>query len=450
MVSAVRIDQDSTFSGRLAGFDRPPPWALAAAATSVFQEIALRVAYFDCFSGISGYMVLGALVDLGVPLERIQAGIDSMGLVQVRLRSAVVKKSGFRAIKIDIDHPPEHAHRHLHHIEAMIDAGSEITPQARELAKRIFSLIGAAEAKMHNTTIQKVHFHEVGAIDSIADIVGAAIGFDSLGIDRFESSPVPTGCGSVKIAHGLVSIPAPATAELLCGVPIASSTIEKELTTPTGAAILKALVSRFGPLPSMRLEAVGYGAGTMDLPEQANVLRIAIGQCEEDATPRGAESIPSEFDQVAVLETNIDDSVPEDLAACAAHLLEAGALDVYQTPCVMKKGRSGVQLTVICAPTRTGVMEHILMSETTTIGVRRYTVSRRKLIRREVTLQTTYGALRAKVVQLAAGQQRMMVEYDDALDAATKWRISLGAVRQAAAVAWAAQAASLQPHQPPR
>lgn len=400
----------------------------------------MRVAYFDCFSGISGDMVLGALVDLGVPLERIQAGIASMGLQQVQIRSEVIKKSGFRAVKIHIEHPPEHAHRHLHHIEAMIDAGSELTPGARELAKRIFLLIGQAEAKMHNTTLQKVHFHEVGAIDSIADIVGAAIGFDFLGIDRCEASPVPTGCGSVKIAHGVVSIPAPATAELLCGIPIAASNIERELTTPTGAAILKALVSRFGPLPSMRLEAVGYGAGTMDLPEQANVLRIALGQCEADDDPRTtADAIPSEFDHVAVLETNIDDSAPEDLAHCAARLLEAGALDVYQTPCVMKKGRSGVQLTVVCAPSRAVLMEHILLSETTTIGVRRHSASRRKLIRHSITLETAYGALQVKVARLAAGQQRMMVEYEDARDAAEKWNISMHQVRQAAAAAWAAQ-----------
>jgi uncharacterized protein (TIGR00299 family) protein len=198
----------------------------------------VKIAYFDCFSGISGDMVLGALIDLGVPVDVIQAGIDSMGLSHVKIRGEVVKKSGFRAVKVHIEHPPEHAHRHLHHIEAMIDQGEALTPAARALARKIFLLIGQAEAKMHNTTIQKVHFHEVGAIDSIADIVGAAIGFDYLGIERFEASPVPTGCGSVKIAHGLVSIPAPATAELLCGVPIAACNIEKELTTPTGAAIL--------------------------------------------------------------------------------------------------------------------------------------------------------------------------------------------------------------------
>jgi uncharacterized protein (TIGR00299 family) protein len=289
---------------------------------------------------------------------------------------------------------------------------------------------------MHNTTIQKVHFHEVGAIDSIADIVGAAIGFDYLGIERFEASPVPTGCGSVKIAHGLVSIPAPATAELLCGVPIAACNIEKELTTPTGAAILKATVSRFGALPSMQLDAVGYGAGTIDLPGQANVLRIAVGQIDDEASGYAVD-FPSEFDRVVVIETNIDDSPAEDIAACVAKLYANGALDVYQTPCVMKKGRSGVQLTVIAAPSSSSLLQQIVLTDTSTIGVRRYGADRRKLIRHAISLQTPYGELRAKAVDIGGGKQRMMVEYDDAQDAASKWTISMTEVRQAAAVAWA-------------
>lgn len=403
----------------------------------------MKIAYFDCFSGISGDMVLGALVDLGVPVDVIQAGIDSMGLSHVKISAEVVKKAGFRAVKVHIDHPPEHAHRHLHHIEAMIDQGDALTAEAKALARKVFLLIGQAEAKMHNTTIQKVHFHEVGAIDSIADIVGAAIGFDFLGIQRFEASAVPTGCGSVKIAHGLVSIPAPATAELLCGVPLAPCNIEKELTTPTGAAILKATVDRFGPLPSMRLDAVGYGAGTIDLPGQANVLRIALGQCE-DASADIASGFPTEFDRVVVIETNIDDAPPEDIAACVTKLYANGALDVYQTPCVMKKGRSGVQLTVIASPSSSSTLQQIILTDTSTIGVRRYGADRRKLIRHSISLQTPYGELRAKAVDIGGGKQRMMVEYDDALDAANKWNVSMTEVRQAAAVAWASRVT--EPH----
>lgn len=402
--------------------------------------LPLRIAYFDCFSGISGDMVLGALVDLGVPIERVQAGVASLGLSEVEITSEVVKKNGFRAIQVRINHPPEHKHRHLHHIEAMIDAGDQLTPGAKELAKRIFSLIGIAEAKMHGTTIQKVHFHEVGAIDSIADIVGTAIGFDALGIERFESSPVPTGRGSVRIAHGLVSIPAPATAELLCGAEIAPCDIEHELTTPTGAAILKATVSRFGPWPAMRLEAIGCGAGTRDLSERANLLRIAIGEAEGTSDLSHANSaIPSEADRVTVIETNVDDSTPEDLATCVTKLFVAGALDVYQIPCVMKKGRSGVQLTVICRPDDAPALEQVVLTQTTTIGLRRYAADRRKLIRREVVLQTSLGPIRVKAVKLDSGRERMMVEHEDAAAVADRSQVSLSEVRQAAAIAWGNQ-----------
>lgn len=401
----------------------------------------MRIAYFDCFSGISGDMVLGALIDLGVPIEKLQEGVTSMGLDQVSIRSEIVKKNGFRAVQVSIDHPPEHAHRHLHHIEAMIDAGDRLTPGARTLAKKIFALIGAAEAKMHGTTIQKVHFHEVGAIDSIADIVGAAIGFDHLGVERFEASPVPTGRGSVRIAHGLVAIPAPATAELLCGAEIAACDIERELTTPTGAAILKATVSRYGGWPAMRLEAIGCGSGTMDLDERANVLRIAIGQTDEPASGGVAvASLPSEADRVTVIESNLDDCPPEDVAGCVNRLFEAGALDAFQTPCVMKKGRSGVLLTVVCQPAQAAKLEELVLRETTTIGVRRYQAERRKLVRSAVTLQTPWGPLRAKAVELDSGRRRMMVEHDDADAVAKRADVSLAEVRQAAAVAWGRRA----------
>ncbi len=396
----------------------------------------MKIAYFDCFSGISGDMTLGALIDLGVPIEAIQAGVHSMGLTEVKISAEVIKKAGFRAVQVKIEHPEQHAHRHLHHIEEMIDCGSEIDPAAKLIAKRIFGLIGEAEAKMHNTTIRKVHFHEVGAIDSIADIVGAAIGFHALGIERVESSPVPTGCGSIRIAHGLVSIPAPATAELLCGIPIATCSIERELTTPTGAAILKALAQSFGPLPAMRLTAVGYGAGTYDLPGQPNVLRIVLGESDQPAPT--ADAIALEHDQVVVLETNIDDSTSEDLADCARKLLESGALDVFQTPCVMKKGRSGVLLTVVCSASRVASLERVLFTDSSTIGIRRYTAERDKLIRRQLILETSLGPVAVKVVQLDGRQSRMTVEYEDARDLAAKQQTTLSAVRQAAAQAWAA------------
>src|SRR6476646_9565249 len=223
----------------------------------------MRIAYLDCASGISGDMTLAALVDAGANLAAIQAGIDSLGLPGCRLVGSEVKKQGFRATQITIEHEPEHKHRHLHHITAMID-GSTLSDRQKELAKRIFQKLAEAEAKVQGSTIEKVHFHEVGAVDSIADIVGAAIAFDLLGVERIVCSPIPTGHGFVEIAHGRCSIPAPATGELLRGVPLATLDIDGELTTPTGAAIVATLADSFGPLPPMTIKRIGYGAGQKD------------------------------------------------------------------------------------------------------------------------------------------------------------------------------------------
>ena len=214
----------------------------------------MKIAYLDCASGISGDMTLGALVDAGVDLNALNAGIQTLGLPSVRLVASSVKKKGFRATQITVEHEPEHKHRHLHHITAMID-GSALTAPQKDLAHRIFRRLAEAEAKVHNSTIEKVHFHEVGAVDSIADIVGAAIGWDLLGAERIVASPVPTGQGFIEIAHGRCAIPAPATAELLKGIPLAASSVECELTTPTGAAILATLVDAYGPVPSMTIGA---------------------------------------------------------------------------------------------------------------------------------------------------------------------------------------------------
>src|SRR5688572_24006489 len=220
----------------------------------------MKIAYLDCLSGVSGDMTLGALVDAGVSLAAIQEGVASLGLPGVRITANEVKRHGFRATKVSVEHEPEHAHRHLHHITELIERGA-LSPSQKELAKRIFTRLGEAEAKVHGTTIEMVHFHEVGAIDSIADIVGCAIGWDLLAVDRIICSPIPTGRGRIRIAHGEVTVPAPATAELLKGAPIAFSNVDAELTTPTGAAIVRSVADEFGPLPSMTLESIGYGAG---------------------------------------------------------------------------------------------------------------------------------------------------------------------------------------------
>ncbi len=244
----------------------------------------MKIAYLDCPSGISGDMNLAALVDAGVDLAAVQAGIDSLGLPGCKLVASEVKRKGFRALHIQVEHPPEQAHRHVHHITAMIDR-SVLTPKQKDLARKIVFRLGQAEAKVHGTTIEKVHFHEVGAVDSIADIVGAAIGWDLLGAERVVASPIPTGHGFIEIAHGRCSIPAPATAELLSGIPIASSDVEAELTTPTGAAIVGTIVQEFGPLPGLRIARIGYGAGTRELPGQPNVLRLIVGESTEIAYP---------------------------------------------------------------------------------------------------------------------------------------------------------------------
>ncbi|MEM9645563.1 MAG: nickel pincer cofactor biosynthesis protein LarC, partial [Planctomycetota bacterium] len=383
-----------------------------------------RTLYFDCLSGISGDMTLGALVDLGVDVSLIQTGVRSMGLEQVSVTAEEVKKKGFRAVKVSIDHPPEHAHRHLHQIEEMIDRGTAISDNAKRLAKEIFHVVAHAEAKVHGSTLQKVHFHEVGAIDSIADIVGTAIAIDALGVQRVEASPVPTGTGEVTIAHGRVSIPAPATAEILRGVPLATSNVRAELTTPTGAAILKSLSESFGSLPSMVIDRLGYGAGSMDLEGQANVVRVYLGECVDEGRDSKLNS-----DQVAVLECNVDDTTPEQLADACERLMSSGVLDVFQTPCTMKKGRAGVLLTVVSSPDKIEDVEQILFRHTHSIGVRRYHAQRSKLPRTLVSVELPQGRLRGKVVELPGGDFRFKAEYEDLAQLSRKSDLSLETLR---------------------
>lgn len=396
-----------------------------------------RLAYFDCLSGISGDMTLGALIDAGASLQQIQSGVQSMGLADLAMTTSEVKKHGFRAVHVKIDHPPEHAHRHLHHIVDMIDGATKIDPAAKSLAKRIFQEVAVAEAKVHGSTLEKVHFHEVGAIDSIADIVGVAIAMVSLGIDVVEASPVPTGTGEITIAHGKVSVPAPATAEILKGVPIAASDVQAELTTPTGAAILKAQARRFGALPAMTVDAIGFGAGTMDLPGGANVLRVLIGE----VSPVGDKKInvddQIETDQVVLMETNIDDCTPEQLAAAADQLMSAGALDVYQTPCVMKKGRSGIVFSVLSPPEKTQHHEQILFAATSTIGIRRQTIQRSKLPRTETTVDTAFGKVSGKAVTLPGGQRRFKPDHDAVQRIAIDQGVAVADVHRLAIAAFA-------------
>lgn len=387
----------------------------------------MKIAYLDCVSGISGDMTLGALVDLGVDLAAIQKGIDSLGLPSCQLVTEEVKRHGFRATNLTVQHEPEHAHRHLHHITDMIDSSS-LTANQKQLAKDIFTRLAEAEAKVHGSTLKKVHFHEVGAVDSIADIVGAAIGFDLLGVDAVVCSPVPTGHGFIKIAHGRVSVPAPATAELLKGIPLAACDIEAELTTPTGAAIVKTLAKGFGPLPAMTIREIGIGAGDKEFTEQGNVLRIIVGEAETLAMATEATTT----DQVEILETNLDDTTGEVVGHTVKALLAAGALDVYTTPIQMKKNRPATKLTVLCEAGAKPAMEAIVFRETTTLGIRHWSARRAILQRKPESVDTTWGPVAGKRIVSPDGSVRFSPEYDACARVADEASVPLAEVMRVA------------------
>ena len=374
----------------------------------------MKTAYFDCLSGISGDMTLGALVDAGADLRELNTAIESLGLPNCRLVASEVKKCGFRATQVTVEYQEEHVHRHLSHIQKLIDA-SILNDRQKDLASRIFRKLAEAEAKVHGTTIEKVHFHEVGAADSIADIVGAAVGLDILGIERIAASPVPTGCGTVKIAHGVCSIPTPATAELLAGIPLAECSIPKEMTTPTGAAILATLADSFGPIPAMQIDRIGYGAGQRDLEEQPNILRLLIGDAQ------AATASPT----IWILETNLDDMTGEQVAYCTEQIWEVGVLDVYTTAIQMKKNRPAVKLTVLCEADCIEAAEAVILRETTTLGIRRWPAERTVLQRVPLTVATPLGAVAGKVGRLPDGSIRFSPEFEACRNVAQERNVPL-------------------------
>jgi uncharacterized protein (TIGR00299 family) protein len=384
----------------------------------------MRVVHFDCFSGISGDMTLGALIDAGVDAEAVRAAVASLGL-PITLKVEKVCKGGFAATYVQVEAPEEHKHRHLHHVEEILSRGN-LTAKQRELALRIFRRVAEAEAAVHGVPIEKVHFHEVGALDSIADIAGAAVALDLLGAERFTSRPVPTGTGTVKCAHGVMPVPAPGTAELLKGVPLAPSTIEAELTTPTGAAILTAVVQEWTASPAMTIERVGHGAGTRNLPEQPNILRVFVGEAAEPAASGFAT------DQVWVVETNLDDVPAEVVGYCYDLLFAAGAVDVYTAPIFMKKNRPGVLLSVMCPEEALAAVEEVLFRETTTLGVRRYPAARHKLHRKEHTVQTPWGPVRGKIGWREGRPPLFSPEYDDCARLAREQKVPLREVYEKA------------------
>jgi hypothetical protein len=394
----------------------------------------MRIAYLDCASGISGDMLLGALIDAGVDQTAIQAGIDSLGLPSGRLVTEEVTKRGFRALQLTVQHEPEHAHRQLGDILALI-AGSDLTAAQQKLAARIFRRLAVAEAKVHGTTIEKVHFHEVGAVDSIADIVGSAIAWDLLGAQQIVCSPIPTGTGFVEIAHGRLAIPAPATGELLRGIPVAASEVKGELTTPTGAAIVGAVTDRFGPLPAMTIREIGYGAGQADFVHP-NLLRLVVGDvvAGESGGPAG---LSLEFDSMVLLETNLDDTRGENLGYCVEQLWQAGALDVALSPLQMKKGRPGVLLSVQAAPADADRLAQIVFRQTTALGLRRSVIGRLRLPRQRASVETPWGGVSGMVARLPDGSRRFSPEYADCARLARQQDVALDVIYLAASQAFA-------------
>jgi pyridinium-3,5-bisthiocarboxylic acid mononucleotide nickel chelatase len=387
----------------------------------------VRTLHFDCFSGISGDMTLAALIDAGVDAEAIRAGIDSLGL-PIRFSAERIRKGGFAATQVHIDAPEDDTHRFLPDVEAILSRG-RLSERQRTLALRIFRRLAEAEATVHGMPLEKVHFHEVGALDSLADIAGAAIALDLLGVERITSRSVPTGSGTVKCAHGVMPIPAPGTAELLKGVPLAATPIKGELTTPTGAAILTTVVQQWTETPMMTIERIGCGAGQRELLEQPNLLRIFVGTT--DVKPAAEES-----DHIWVLETNLDDVPAEVIGYCFEQLFAAGALDVFTTPIQMKKNRPGVLLTVLAPASAIETVETILFRETQTFGVRRYAVQRSKLRREAVTVMTPWGPVKGKRGWRERGPQVFTPEFEDCARVAREQNVPLREVYAAARQAW--------------
>ena len=390
----------------------------------------MKTAYFDCFNGAGGDMIVASLVDAGADADRLRAGLDALCLDGFSLSIEPITKQGFAATRfhVELDKTRSQPHRHLGDILEIL-ARADLPPRVRERARGVFERLARAEAAVHGTSIDKVHFHEVGAVDAILDVVGSSLALELLGVERVVCSPIPTGSGTVTCEHGTLPVPAPATAELLKGVPIVGGDSMAELTTPTGAAVLTTLAEHFGPLPSMTVSSIGYGAGDREGAERPNLLRVLVGE----AVPGG------DVDEVAVLETNVDDTTPQVLGHCMERLLAEGALDVYAVPIQMKKSRSGVVITVLCTPQQVGAMERILFAETTTLGVRRHLAARAVMRRRCEQVDTPYGPIAVKVGQ-RGGVVTATPEYEPCRKAALHYGVALREVMAAAQFAWQVRA----------
>lgn len=416
----------------------------------------MRIAYLECFAGISGDMFLGALIDAGVPAEVLMEATAALDL-GAGLKIEKVDRSGISCTKMHVledghlaeekqhaehshahdaqEHTHthhEHTHKHVHGrslrvIRELIQAAPLAEPVKRT-ATRVFELLGESEAKIHHVDIDAIHFHEVGAVDAIVDIVAASAGIHYLKLDAWHCSPLNVGGGMVECAHGTFPVPAPATADLLRGFPTYSAHVQKELVTPTGAALLRVLDPAFGQQPAMRVDRIGYGAGTRNPKGFPNALRISIGEADE--------KIERRTETVTVIETALDDLSPQILAWVAESALAAGALDVMLTPTIMKKGRPGTLLTVLCNASESAALERLIFRETSTLGVRIRQDQRRCLKRRHTPVQTPYGEIRIKVGLLAGEEMNAAPEFEDCRAAAKQHNVALKLVQQAAIAAY--------------
>ena len=377
----------------------------------------MKLAYFDCFSGISGDMTLGALVDAGCELELLRAGLQGLQIPGWTISSEKVWKNGTSATFVRVASEDQSKHRSLSTILEVLD-NSTLSETTRKNAAAIFCKLGEAEASVHDVPLEKIHFHEVGAVDAIVDIVGACIGFEALGIQRFACSPLNVGGGTAKMAHGILPVPAPATARLLQGKPTYSNGVQRELVTPTGAAIVATLCDHFGPQPAMSVSAIGYGAGSADLEGQPNVVLIMIGEAAERVVPGFDE-------EISVIEANLDDMNPQIYGYFLEKALAAGALDVYTAPVQMKKNRPGTLLTVLCKPQDTNTLISLIFAETTTFGARTYTAQRRTLPRESVNVHTQFGDVRIKLSRVNGRILHVAPEFEDCRKLAVEKNVPL-------------------------
>jgi len=387
------------------------------------------IGFFDCSRGAAGDMLLGALLDVGCPLDMLRDIVARLELPGVDLSVEKTKRGGFPATKVHVNVAPDsqREHRRLSTILEIIDRAA-LPPPVAENARSVFNRLAEAEAASHGIDVEKVHFHEVGAADAIVDIVCTCAAVEELKLQRIVCAPIPVGHGAVTCAHGVLPLPAPATARLLRGCPIIGGDAEGELTTPTGAALLTTLADEFGRFPEMKLDAIGCGAGTREHADGPNILRLFVGES------RAADDCDSET--ITVLEAQVDDSTGQVLAYACRRFLETGALDAYIVPIIMKKGRPGQLLTVLCRPADAAKLEELILTETSTFGVRRHETRRGKLTRELVTVETAFGPVRVKIGRRGDAVVRAWPEFEDCESLARATGMSLNEIQQETLRVW--------------